>query len=81
MEEVDYKKTNVFCKVLLPNGKRLTYQLPNDLREAMLQSYADGELKGIFKWCADKCTNFKIHQKGKGNFASRKDSSCIRFKS
>lgn len=47
MEEIDYEKTNVFCKVLLPNGKRLTYQFPNDLREAMLQSYADGELKDL----------------------------------
>ena len=47
MEEIDYEKTHVFCKVLLPNGKRLTYQFPNDLREAMLQSYADGELKDL----------------------------------
>ena len=65
MEEVDYKKTNVFCKVLLPNGKRLTYQLPNDLREAMLQSYADGELKGILNGALINVPTSKYTKKGK----------------
>ena len=41
------KKANVFCKVRMLNGKRLTYQFPNDLRKAMLQSYHEGSLKEI----------------------------------
>ena len=39
MQETYDKKANVFCKVRMLNGKRLTYQFPNDLRKAMLQSY------------------------------------------
>ena len=65
MEKIDYTKTNVFCKVLLPNGKRLTYQLPNDLREAMLQSYADGELKGILNGALINVPTSKYTTKGK----------------
>ena len=65
MEKIDYTKTNVFCKVLLPNGKRLTYQLPNDLREAMLQSYADGELKGILNGALINVPTSKYTKKGK----------------
>lgn len=65
MEEIDYEKTNVFCKVLLPNGKRLTYQFPNDLREAMLQSYADGELKSILNGALINVPTSKYTKKGK----------------
>ena len=45
MQENYDKKANVFCKVRMLNGKRLTYQFPNDLRKAMLQSYHEGSLK------------------------------------
>ena len=65
MEEIDYEKTNVFCKVLLPNGKRLTYQFPNDLREAMLQSYADGELKDLLSGALINVPTSKYTKKGK----------------
>lgn len=40
-------KTNVFCKVKRLDGKTLVYQFPNDLREAMLESYRMGELKDL----------------------------------
>ena len=65
MEEIDYEKTNVFCKVLLPNGKRLTYQFPNDLRKAMLQSYADGELKNLLSGALINVPTSKYTIKGK----------------
>lgn len=65
MEEIDYEKTNVFCKVLLPNGKRLTYQFPNDLREAMLQSYADGELKNLLSGALINVPTSKYTKKGR----------------
>ena len=39
MQESYDKKANVFCKVRRLNGKLRTYQFPNDLRKAMLQSY------------------------------------------
>ena len=47
MQESYDKKANVFCKVRMLNGTRLTYQFPNDLRKAMLQSYHEGSLKEI----------------------------------
>lgn len=40
-------KTNVFCKVKHLDGKTLVYQFPNDLREAMLESYRMGGLKDL----------------------------------
>lgn len=43
------KRENVFCRVQFLNGEKRIYQFPNDLREAMLQSYKDDELKGILK--------------------------------
>lgn len=65
MEEIDYAKTNVFCKVLLPNGRRVTYQFPNDLREAMLQSYIDGELKELLNGALINVPTSKYTKKGK----------------
>ena len=65
MEEIDYAKTNVFCKVLLPNGRRVTYQFPNDLREAMLQSYVDGELKELLNGALINVPTSKYTKKGK----------------
>ena len=47
MQEINSTKANVFCKVRMLNGTRLTYQFPNDLRKAMLQSYQEGNLKEI----------------------------------
>ena len=40
-------KTNVFCKVKRLDGRTLVYQFPNDLRQAMLESYRMGELKDL----------------------------------
>ena len=40
-------KVNLFCKVCFLDGTKKLYQLPNDLRDAMLISHKAGELKSI----------------------------------
>lgn len=43
------KTISIFCKVQLLNGSKKIYQFPNDLREAMLESYANNELRKMMK--------------------------------
>lgn len=40
---------SVFCKVQLLDGNKKIYQFPNDLREAMIESYTNNELKKMMK--------------------------------
>ena len=46
------------------NGKRLTYQFPNDLRKAMLQSYHEGSLKEILNGALINVPTTKYNKKG-----------------
>lgn len=64
MQENYDKKTNVFCKARMLNGKRLTYQFPNDLRKAMLQSYHEGSLKEILNGALINVPTTKYNKKG-----------------
>ena len=41
------KSEAVFCKVRLIDGTKKTYRFPNDLQDAMFESYLYGELKDI----------------------------------
>lgn len=40
---------SIFCKIQLLDGSKKIYQFPNDLREAMIESYANNELKKMMK--------------------------------
>lgn len=64
MQEIYDKKANVFCKVRMLNGKRLTYQFPNDLRKAMLDSYHEGSLKEIMNGALINVPTTKYNKKG-----------------
>jgi hypothetical protein len=64
MKEIDSTKANVFCKVRMLNGTRLTYQFPNDLRKAMLQSYHEGSLKEILNGALINVPTTKYNKKG-----------------